>query len=266
MSEESIPNPFKEPAIDLVSAALAKFQGEVTNPAKSRQVNVSGQGGSYSFKYAELSGILDYCRPVLAKNGLAVSDLIDMNVNYLTVVARLMHSSGQFLQSQMTIPKPEKIQQVGSAITYLRRYSISALIGIADMDDDDGNTAHGNTINDSKKVSTPRPSQSKFSGPPDGAKASQPVENQIPADGDGWVGASSHQEFKSRLATCFATATQMKVSGSPEAHKQLSNLGDEYGFSFRAGSANPVYTEVSLVVLNEALKIAEGLTGANANA
>lgn len=254
-----------ERPIGQIAAALAKFQGEVTNPAKSREVKVSGQGGSYSFKYAELSEILDCCRPILAKHGLSVTHLITMGATNLIVKAKLLHSSGEWLESELSVVKPDKIQQVGSAITYMRRYSLSALIGIADMDDDDGNTSDGNRVDDTKKV---RASQSKFSGPPAGAKAPEPKPTPAPADDsawllevDGWVSPVSHDEFKARFSACFTKADAMKAAGNAEPRAQLLELGSDHGFSFRSGQKQPLYTEVNLGDLSVALKMAESIVG-----
>ena len=124
-----------------LAAALAKAQAAFPAISRDREVTVQMKsGGSYTFKYAPLDTILAAVRAPLADNGLAIVQLLDEDV----LVTSLLHESGAILSGRTPIPQTEGIQAYGSAITYLRRYAIQALLGIAAEEDDDGNRAAGN--------------------------------------------------------------------------------------------------------------------------
>lgn len=125
----------------LLAAALAKAQGSFAPVKRDKTVTVKTKtGGSYSFSYAPLDTILEAVRQPLADNGLVVVQLLDDD----DLVTSLLHESGAVLSGRVSLPRTDDIQGFGSAITYLRRYAIQALLGIAAEDDDDGNRAAGN--------------------------------------------------------------------------------------------------------------------------
>jgi len=124
-----------------LAAALAKAQGEFGDVKRGKKVKVQlKSGGSYEFAYAPLDQILAVIRAPLAKNGLALVQLLDSDA----LVTMLIHDSGASLEARTPVPSSSDIQGYGSAITYLRRYAIQAMLGIAAEDDDDGNRAAGN--------------------------------------------------------------------------------------------------------------------------
>lgn len=122
--------------IDLLAMALAKAQSQFRG-AEEDKVNPH-----FKSKYSSLNALWEACRDGLSKNGLSVSQLPQRNGNGIDLITILMHSSGQWIQC--TLPVVEKIpapQILGSAITYAKRYALSAIVGIASGDDDDGNSA-----------------------------------------------------------------------------------------------------------------------------
>lgn len=126
-----------------LAAALAKAQSAFPTIPRDKEVKVTMKsGGSYTFKYAPLDTILAAVRKPLADNGLAIVQLLDEG----DLVTMLLHADGGVLSGHLTIPLPENgtVQELGSAITYLRRYSLQAMLGIAAEEDDDGNRASGN--------------------------------------------------------------------------------------------------------------------------
>ncbi len=119
--------------------ALAKAQGQVENVTKG-VANLF-----FKSKYADLASVWDAIREPLSSNGLSViQQPIDGGQGGITLRTILLHSSGQAVESQFTMPlKPNAgAQDVGSALTYARRYALMALVGVA-PDDDDGNAASG---------------------------------------------------------------------------------------------------------------------------
>lgn len=124
--------------INELATALAKAQGEMKNAGKT------SDNPFFKSKYADLAEILNAVREPLSKYGLSISQLYDgMGVpdKTITVTTLLMHSSGQYIGNTANYPVAKAdIQGVGSAITYARRYSLAAILGLS-QEDDDGNAA-----------------------------------------------------------------------------------------------------------------------------
>jgi ERF superfamily len=130
-------------ALGALAAALAKAQSAFPTIPRDKTVTVQTKtGGSYKFSYAPLDTILAAVRAPLAANDLAVTQLLDGD----GLVTMLLHKSGAALTGRVRLPRSDNdnVQALGSAITYLRRYSIQAVLGIAAEEDDDGNRASGN--------------------------------------------------------------------------------------------------------------------------
>jgi hypothetical protein len=120
--------------INELATALAKAQAEMKN-AKLNKVNPH-----FKSRYADLAEIRDTVTPSLSKNGIAVVHGMDAAESGIHVVTRLIHSSGQWIESRFPIAY-DKPQTMGSAITYGRRYNLSAIANISADDDDDANAA-----------------------------------------------------------------------------------------------------------------------------
>lgn len=133
----SSPHPgiFMSPSIDKLATALAKAQGEI-KPAAKDSVNPH-----FKSKYADLAAIDEASREALAKNGLAVVQLPRATGRTVTMVYALLHTSGQYLGSDLSMTAQQDTPQaIGGCITYQRRYTKAALVGIS-QEDDDGNSA-----------------------------------------------------------------------------------------------------------------------------
>lgn len=123
--------------INELATALAKAQGEITGALKD------SANPFFKSKYADLASCWDACREALSKNGLSVLQSPHVDAEGLTVTTMLMHSTGQWIRNDLkVIPKDDTPQGIGSALTYARRYALTALVGIAQVDDD-GNAASG---------------------------------------------------------------------------------------------------------------------------
>lgn len=124
-------------SINELSQALIAAQSLI-QPAKKDSVNPHFKSG-----YASLQSVWDSARAVLAPHGLAISQgFTESNGESVTVTTTLVHKSGQWIRSALTM-KPQRAdpQGIGSAITYGRRYGLSAMLGIVADEDDDGNAA-----------------------------------------------------------------------------------------------------------------------------
>jgi hypothetical protein len=120
-------------ATDVIDAALAKAQGELTNPSKEA-VNPH-----FRSKYATLDAGLNIVRECLSRNGISFTQPTRVEYEILMLDTRLA-CGGQWIASEYPVCAfPAKHQEMGSALTYARRYSLFSLVGIAGEDDDDGN-------------------------------------------------------------------------------------------------------------------------------
>lgn len=140
----------KSDSINEVAAALCKAQAELKHPLKK---NTAGSG-SFSYTYADLPAVIDSIVAAFTKQGLSFTQFpsVDTKEKVVEVTTMLMHNSGQYLSSTIQMGLTDtKPQTIGSAITYARRYSLSAMAGIASETDDDGNSVGGIA---SKKVSS----------------------------------------------------------------------------------------------------------------
>ena len=123
--------------INELAAALAKAQAELRNPV------FDGKNPHFNSKYASLAQVRDTITPTLAKHGLSVVQLPTNDESGRACVETvLMHSSGQWLASTLTVPTAKQdAHGTGSAITYARRYALMAIVNVVGDEDDDGNSA-----------------------------------------------------------------------------------------------------------------------------
>lgn len=111
-------------------AAIAKVQAEIEQPKKTSE--------GYNYNYADLAAVREATAEVLGKYGLAVMQF-PINVGgEIGVTTMLTHESGQSITTSFHAPieDPTDPQKVGAAITYYRRYTYMAILGIAPEDDD----------------------------------------------------------------------------------------------------------------------------------
>jgi hypothetical protein len=123
-----------------LAAAMAKAQAEI-RPALKDATNPHLKS-----KYADLASVWSAARDILGKHGLCVIQAPGkLEGTTLELTTRLLHQSGQWLESTISLPVVKlDAQTCGGAITYARRYSLSAMLGIVADDDDDGHSGtHG---------------------------------------------------------------------------------------------------------------------------
>lgn len=135
---------FMSSEIGELAAALAAAQGELEPATKN------AQNPMLRNKYADLASCYEACRKVLPQKGLAVSQIcMPCDKGMVRVKTVLMHTSGQWISSECTLEAVGNkgvngAQAAGSAITYARRYGLSAIVGLVADEDDDGCNAGPN--------------------------------------------------------------------------------------------------------------------------
>jgi len=115
-------------------AALVKAQAAL-RPVRKGSVN-----DFKGYKYADLADIWDACRSPLTDNGLCVLQATRRGEYGLELVTTLAHTSGQWAASTLPVPPESDPQRLGSALTYVRKYALIAIVGLA-AEDDDGQAA-----------------------------------------------------------------------------------------------------------------------------
>jgi len=124
-----------------LAAALAKAQAEMSNPTKNTT------NGHFKTKYADLAACRDAVLPVLAKHGIALVQMAETTEDGRSVelTTTLLHGTERLPCGTLRLPLSGSnlSHALGSALTYMRRYSLCAVAGVAADDDDDGNRYDG---------------------------------------------------------------------------------------------------------------------------
>ena len=130
--EEQKLDDWKSEKIDELACALVKVQSELDG-AKSESTNPF-----FKSSYADLHTVIKSSFPFLSKHGLCVSQGNEIIPGAVCVTTTLIHESGQWLRSKIKLPLGGKkdAQAVGACCTYGRRYGLSAIVGVAQYDDD----------------------------------------------------------------------------------------------------------------------------------
>jgi hypothetical protein len=127
----------KSESIKNLAVALKKAQSEIGG------VEFDSVNPFYKSKYASLGAVIKASKEVLANNGLTVSQPSVTNEYGVGVTTLLMHDSGEYIESTVTIPVTDQkntAQEAGKAITYLRRYSLASILNLYSDEDIDGNS------------------------------------------------------------------------------------------------------------------------------
>lgn len=137
----------KSESIKEISAALAKAQAEIRHSEKD------GVNPHFRNEYSTLASVFDACKPALNKNGITVIQLPLHCDTGVIVETMFLHSSGEWISSELYLPVQGNAQQYGSALTYARRYSLAAMAGVAPADDD----GNGAQLGEDKKLPEQKP-------------------------------------------------------------------------------------------------------------
>ena len=123
--------------IDALAAAMAAAQGDM-KPAVKDATNPH-----FKSKYADLSSVFEAVRGPFKANGISVWQELGNADGGVTVITRVVHKSGQWVEfGPLFVPAGKQdAQGLGSAATYARRYGIAAALGVVADLDDDGNAA-----------------------------------------------------------------------------------------------------------------------------
>lgn len=157
--------------LDQIATALLKFQQMIEPPVKNRTANT----GKYDYDYADLCALFAHCKSAMVSCGLVFTSV--------GLTSRLLHVSGQWIEGDFQAPDGLMPQQMGSAMTYGRRYNFQGLLGINAEEDDDGAAATRPTQQQAVKPAAPKMQLRKL--PPHESKIHPPAEqdgDRVPAE------------------------------------------------------------------------------------
>lgn len=121
-----------------IAKALCAAQGDFPAIDKKR----TADAGTYHYNYADLADIRSAVQPVLSEHGLAVSQVFGIfDEHHAKLCTLLLHDSGESIVSEIAFATPSRPQELGSLLTYLRRYQLCAILGVSAEEDDDGQGA-----------------------------------------------------------------------------------------------------------------------------
>jgi hypothetical protein len=131
-------------------AALAKAQNMVENATKG-SINPH-----FKNRYADLAEVLNTVRPVFSECGLSIVQETSFDGSLVSVTTALCHEKGGYITAIAScVPAKADAQGVGAATTYLRRYSLAAVTGVAQEDDDGQSAINPVKANPVKSVAAP---------------------------------------------------------------------------------------------------------------
>jgi len=120
---------WKSKNIDKISYALCLAQKDMNGVKKNAQ--------GYNWEYADLHAVINAIIPLLNEQGISVFQGSNQGVGEFHITTTLMHLSGQWIRTWIKIPVQKlTAQEIGTAVTYGRRYSLAAIACIAQHDDD----------------------------------------------------------------------------------------------------------------------------------
>jgi hypothetical protein len=131
------------PTLGKFHQALAKAQSEIKNPVKNKTAKI---GANYSYEYADLAGALDEVRTVLSKNGIAFYQMPTLRDDGVTVLATRLAFEDEWVEAVFPLNGGAKMTDLGAQITFLRRYQLFPMAGIAGEDDIDGDALDAATV------------------------------------------------------------------------------------------------------------------------
>jgi hypothetical protein len=149
-----------------LATAMAKAQAEIKAALKD------SKNPHFKSSYADLTSVWDACRTALTKNGLSVVQIPGFDANDVWLETMILHSSGESLSGRYPLrPSQQTPQGYGSALTYARRYSLAAMVGVVADEDDDGNAAsnRGNYEPPARQAPRVDPTMAKAKSYVDGA-------------------------------------------------------------------------------------------------
>lgn len=231
--------------INEIAAALAKAQGQIKAASKD------SENPFFDSSYADLDSCWAVAQAPLSDNGIAVVQSPGGIAPHVKMVTRLIHSSGQWIESDTLegVSDKTKPQDLGSLVTYLRRYQLCPMVGIRPKDDDDGNAASGKEPGSKKPQDKP---QGKKPEPKKEAVLYRPLAKQLHS-----MGALKPEHADALLAFCLKqTLAEAKEWSQAAADSALEIIGNQIAERMKTigGSLEEAHASILAEALEKASK------------
>jgi hypothetical protein len=200
--------------IQNISASLVKALGELSDVPKGREAKIPTKtGASYGYRYADLADALSMVRPILAKHDLAVTQTAsNPDHDTVAITTTLIHASGQWITfDPLLLPNGRTAQETGSAITYGRRYSLLAVLGLA-AEDDDGASAAPRQPRNAQPRSTERATAPVKKAPVEVTPEAEEIKRMLAE-----VTADTAKSIKAEFLTEFGKLADLSTEKQQEA-------------------------------------------------
>ena len=122
------------PEFSQLFTAMAKAQSEIVGAKKD------SRNPFFKSSYADLASCWDACRDALAKNGFCVFQIPLGGKDGTLTLKTVVGHAGEFISGTFSVPVEPTAQAYGSMLTYMRRYALTSIVGIAQVDDDGEST------------------------------------------------------------------------------------------------------------------------------
>ncbi len=198
-------------SIALLADALSKAQAIMEHAEKDR-INPH-----FKNKYATLASVWDAIRAPLTANGLSVIQPINADATGVTVRTVIMHKSGEYVESALTMTGPQaNPQQLGSLISYARRYALTSMLGVCADEDDDGHATRPAPTVVKEPAHAPTPPR------PQAPNQEAPGKDAAPAAAQAAPRLTDTQRWN------VATALMKKKLGDASAAKMIAEISAKY--------------------------------------
>ena len=219
-------------SLDKLAAALSKAQA-LFQPAAKNKTNPHLKS-----KYADLVSVTEAVKKPLSDNGLSYVQLMEGDKADITCITTLMHTSGQWIASRLTMhSKDTTPQAMGSAITYARRYGLSAMLGIVTDEEDDGEAsqpkeAKNAATSDYKRISVSEPKPTGNVSKNSTQKAAEPAVTSADAKAEAApsvapAAPSEHEKFVDRAEKIFKGSKAVDSPSSDDTKNMLWDMARE---------------------------------------
>lgn len=175
-----------------ISPALVAAVNSMAGVAKTTENDGFKKNGKAS-KYATLADCIEASRAALSANGLCVIQgpgATNTEAKTLCITTRIIHSSGEWIETDFDMPLTKwSPHEAGSATTYGRRFALMAMLGLAPVEDDDGNAASGLKVEKNPSISVHSDSPDWWGAEGPGMSAAKAKAEGWGETLDGWLGA-----------------------------------------------------------------------------
>jgi hypothetical protein len=207
------------------ATALAAMQAEFATIKHNRTVEVKMKGGGkYSYRYTTYDAMLDFVRPILAKHKFSLTNSTSVADGKLMLITRLIHGTGSSLEGVLPVKVTGNPQDLGSELSYMKRYGAASLLGLAfEEEDDDGQRASQSPSRGDYPAPRKQQSRASNAGDDDATRRQKHLWAQVAKTREamGLSAQEGEQMLRALLVECFGEEQQSTKTLTAEQHAHL---------------------------------------------